>query len=93
MDLKKKKDFALKRESSTFPTSGKNKVKNKEIFPGEFVCLFLLLLKVGNISVEFHSAKACGFLKSSRETSVTDTIINKASDLQNGCTSSRQIQE
>ena len=95
MDLKEKKDFALKRESSTFPTWGKNKVKNKELFPGEFVCVFLLLLKVGKIPalVEFHSARTWRFLKSSRETSVTDTIINKVSDLQNGCTLSRQIQE
>ena len=41
----------MKRESGTFPTWGKNKVKNNELFPGEFVCLFLLLLKVGKIQL------------------------------------------
>ena len=55
MDLKKKKGFTSNRESTTFATWGKNKVKNKELFPGEFVCVFLLLLKVGKIQLWLSS--------------------------------------
>ena len=51
MDLKKNKRFYFEQGRHHFSYLRKNKVKNKELFPGEFVCVFLLLLKVGKIQL------------------------------------------
>ena len=43
MDFKKKKDFTLKKEDSTFSKQRKSKSINKELFPSKFICFSLFL--------------------------------------------------
>ena len=53
MGFKKRKDFTSKKKDSTF-SKRKSRSINKELFPGKFVCFFVLFSNVGKIQLWFE---------------------------------------